>query len=402
MTDALNGRILKVINNGNCSGCGVCSLLSPRVSMQIDENSGYLRPQVATATRSSPSDTAEADEFDKVCPGKSLRAPTQATYHDADFGGYESVWEAWATDPDTRHTGSSAGVLSALSGWLIASGRVTSVTSAEADVVNPSQSTAVRHESAGDMASSAGSRYSPVSTSSAAIPGAGGALVGKPCEIAGVRTLEAERGLDPSFLMSFFCAGTPSQNATAALVSELGFETPEVANLRYRGNGWPGNFEVQTSDGRVGSIPYASAWSRVLGRQIETRCRVCADGTGRFSDLVVADYWDADERGYPKFTEAKGRSAVIARTQRGHEMLRAAAADGVIEITQMEMSQLVGIQPAQTARQRTLVARLAARLLMGKRIPTYRKFSLWRHVPKYPVLSAKHFVGTIIRTRRGK
>lgn len=402
MTDPLDRELLNVIDNGNCSGCGVCPLISTRVTMSLEPQTGYLRPVLDDSSSSPTTSMSEAATFRKICPGRGLAAPQTATYSDPDFGGYESVWEAWATDAETRHGGSSAGVLTALSAWLISTGRVPAVVSAGPDQEHPYRSSAVRSVDAATIQSTSGSRYSPVSSSGQARPGAGEALIAKPCEVAGFRALEEARGLEPSLLMSFFCAGTPSQKATTTLMTELGFDESSVAKLRYRGNGWPGDFEVVGRDGRTGRIPYASAWSRVLGRQIETRCRVCADGTGQFSDLVAADFWEADEKGYPKFTEADGRSAVIARTPRGHETLLAAAADGVIEIRSIKIAELVGVQPAQTARQRTMVARLAARLLMRYRIPRYRGFKLRRHVLRYPVLSAKHFVGTLIRTRQGR
>lgn len=402
MADSLNRKMLKVIENGNCSGCGVCALVSPRVSMELDSRSGFLRPHLASGDHSQSADEQEAREFSRVCPGRSLSAPRAAPHRDPDFGSYESVWEAWAVDDETRHSGSSAGVLTALSQWLLSSGRVGAVTSAASDAGSPSRSVGQRHTAAAGIATTAGSRYAPVSTSSVARLGSGEALVGKPCEVAGVRQLEIERGLEPSLLLSFFCAGTPSQRATTVLLEELGFEPDDVAQMRYRGNGWPGSFEAITRDGRVGRTDYASAWSRVLGRQIETRCRICVDGTGQFSDLAVADFWEADERGYPSFTEASGRSAVIARTKRGHDALLAAAADGVVSIRPIPIAELVAMQPAQTARQRTMIARLAARTLMGKRVPAYRGFVMWRHLFRRPVLSAKHFLGTVIRTRQGR
>lgn len=400
MADPFRRDLLRVVNNDNCSGCGVCAHVSDRVTMSLDPDSGFLRPQINDLAGPPEQMQRESREFNRVCPGRRVDAPNQSTHDDPDFGGYESVWQAQASDPIMRHRGSSAGVLTALSTWMLESNRVTAVSAARTDLQNPTLTAAERYTESSDLLETTGSRYAPVSTAQSAHLGASEAIVGKPCEAAGIRALEQARGDEPSFLMSFFCAGTPSQHATERLIDELNIKIDDVDDLRYRGNGWPGSFSVVSRDGTNNEIPYASAWSRVLGRDIQTRCRTCADGTGRLADVVVADYWEADEKGYPKFSEAEGRSAVIARTKRGHETLLAAASAGVIVIERLDIADLVSVQPAQTKRQHTMLGRLAARLLMMKRIPRYTNIVLWRHALRHPIQTALHLGGTVVRTRK--
>lgn len=399
-TDLLQRELLKVVSNGNCSGCAGCALASSRVEMEMSP-AGFLRPTVSPkeAPVATTNAKAERNLFRRICPGVSVTTPPVDAQRHPELGPYVSVWDGAATDDVLRHSGSSAGVLSALGRWLLETGQVKALAAAAGSAEHPTMSDGVRVEDPSRMQAS-GSRYAPVSSISRMTPGNGDAAIAKPCEVSAVRRLEESMGAAPSVLLSFFCAGTPSQLATDDLVIELGATTKDVAKLRYRGNGWPGSFEIVTHEGEARSLPYADAWSRVLGRQIQTRCRICADGTGMLADIAVADYWEADEKGYPRFTESVGRSAVIARTARGHQLLLDAAAAGVVALSPMTIEDLAGVQPVQLTRQRTMTARLIARRLMGKRVPRYRGMRLWRLAVRRPVLSAMHLAGTIVRTRR--
>ena len=77
-------------------------------------------------------------------------------------------------------------------------------------------------------------------------------------------------------------------------------------------------------------MSYDESWGGVLGPATHWRCKLCADGVGESADVVAADLWRVDERGYPVFTEGPGSSALIARTERGLEAVRAAAAAGAL------------------------------------------------------------------------
>lgn len=402
MRDPLRDEIGAVVANGNCAGCGVCGLLSNRVELRIDPDSGFLRPSVDAGAEAEPEASDEVRRFRSVCPGIQVSAPSRPSPGGShpELGGYVSVWQGWANDPAVRLAGSSGGVLTALGAWLIETGQTEELLAASSDPKEPIRSVAVGCHQSGDVVASAGSRYAPVSPISLVNWEREQVIVGKPCEVSGIARLEAEVGRPPALKLSFFCAGTPTQHATDALVEELGTTPDELDTLRYRGNGWPGSFEITTKSGRRSAIPYSEAWGRVLGRRIQTRCRLCADGTGVLADVSVGDYWQVDERGYPLFSESDGRSAVIARTQRGHDLLLAAAHAGVLTLEPLSIDDVAKVQPAQLKRQRTVFTRLLARRLMGKKVPRYRGFALFGRSLRHPVLSSAHFVGTIVRTRK--
>jgi coenzyme F420 hydrogenase subunit beta len=252
-----------------------------------------------------------------------------------------------------------------------------------------------------DLISAAGSRYAPVGVAELS-PMAQGAIVGKPCEIAGIYALRREghlaRNRPP--LLSFFCAGTPSQAATTDLLRSLGADPDDVVGLRYRGQGWPGEFQAWTAHGGHFACSYDDAWGQVLGRRVQWRCKVCVDGTGEHADVSVGDFWQADERGYPVFSESAGNSVVIARTERGRELVLRAVKRGILDLRSVDLDAVARIQPLQAERRFTLMGRLAGRLVTRRKVPLYRGFGFIRRSMRRPRANLRAMVGTVLRTRR--
>lgn len=371
----LDDAILKVVRAGNCSGCGACVQLDAGLTMALDDE-GYSRPVRRTGTATA----AGVPHFRRACPGVLVEAqrPEGSERHPI-LGPVVQAWEAWATDPAIRFEGSSGGTLTAISAWLVESGTVQRVLGAGADVGNPRRTVPVRITSREEALAASGSRYAPVSTAAVADAlKAGSAVVGKPCESSALRALcNADAREQPPILLSFFCAGTPSQHATETLVRELGVPPEEkVKDLWYRGRGWPGRFTVTRDDGNSVSSSYDDSWGRHLGPTAQWRCKICPDGIGESADITAGDYWRATSDGYPAFEDGPGVSALIARTERGRDLILQAAEAGVLTLAPLDLDSLVAVQPLQRSRRVTLLGRLAGTLAAGGRVPRYRGFSL--------------------------
>lgn len=408
--DPLARAIRRVTRNENCTGCGGCTLVSPRVTMQQNP-AGFLRPVITPATAADTTATAntkeqtqaEARQFKAMCPGVAVRAPSppNALRHPT-FGPYYSTWAAAAVDPQVRHAGSSGGVLTALTTWLIDTGQVTSMIGATGDPSAPSRTVAVTITTREQALAASGSRYAPVATLAgwAGKPSAG--LVAKPCEIAAAAQHHRASGTTAPLpiTLSFFCAGTPSQHATDELVESLGMRQNELSHLRYRGLGWPGRFTATSTTGDTASLSYEKSWGTHLGRQLQFSCKLCVDGTGAHADIAVGDLWQADARGYPVFADSAGNSVAIARTTRGHAILLAAAASGVITISPVSLERVAAIQPYQVQRRATLLGRLLGRSLAGKPVPHYRGYGLARLALRNPYGNARALAGTFVRSLR--
>jgi coenzyme F420 hydrogenase subunit beta len=403
---SLSREIAKVVDNDNCTGCGACALVSSRVSMKLDQD-GFMRPMLQIAN-DPLQDTKEAVLFRASCPGVIVQARKrgESRYHET-FGTYISAWQGAATDEEIRFSGSSGGVLTALAGWMTDAGRINYAVGSRSEPEQPRRTVPVRITTKAEALAAAGSRYAPVSNlvslSTGIDPAA--AIIAKPCEATALRQFQGATKVPESerpIVLSFFCAGTPSQFATDRLVTKMGLDPKKLRSLRYRGNGWPGNFTAVSESGSSESLSYDESWGKHLGRDLQWRCKICPDGTGEHSDISVGDYWRSDEKGYPIFDSAYGNSAVIARTERGHELLLAAIEAGVVELSPVDLETVARIQPLQRNRRRTILVRQFARLLSGKRVPIYRGYATLITSAKYPKLAAKTFLGTFLRSVRSR
>ena len=287
--------------------------------------------------------------------------------------------------------GSSGGAITAITAMMAERGeRVVATAPSKA---NPRTAVPVGILDRDEALAAAGSRYAPVAAGAAVSPATSAAVV-KPCEASALRALAEARHEEPPLLISFFCAGTPSQHATDELIAELGIapSTP-LRSLRYRGGGWPGTFLATGQDGRTAETTYEDSWGRVLGPSMQWRCKVCADGVGESADLVAADFWKVDARGYPSFAEGDGVSALIVRTVRGSAVLADAIASGLIAARPLSIADLSAVQPLHRTRRRFLAARLLGSRLGGAPVPRYRGFGLVRLALSSP--------RTAFRTARG-
>jgi len=392
--DPLAKQISSVLANDNCTGCGVCALVSSRV--QLREIGGYTRP-VLTG-RPDQNTAAEARTFGRICPGRVVRAvrPEEAERHPF-FGPIVSAWQAWAEDPAIRWQGSSGGTLTAIATYLSEVEGQTSVGAAP-DAKDVSRTVSVRITSREEALQAAGSRYAPCSTASATRSGSVAAVVGRPCEATALRALEGDDANSP-YRLSFFCAGVPNQNATSALIAQLGFGASRLADLWYRGRGWPGFFTVKSEAGTSGSLSYDESWGSALGPTVQWRCRVCPDGVGESADITAGDFWNATTDGKPDFDESDGRSVLIARTRRGYDLVLRAAKAGYLHLEPVDLGQVLQVQQYHKSRRELMAGRLIGQLLAGSRPPTMRGFGLLHFAFSAPRRVVNEIYQTWIRRR---
>ena len=395
---------LRRVGRGDlCAGCGACAGIAPRAVTMRRAAPGFLRPD-----QTAPLTPAQEDAIAAACPGLGQAVDPAGRTDDALWGPWVAAWTGHATDAATRHAGASGGALTAILAHLMRSGTVDAVVTNAPDPERPLANRAVIVSDPADLAATAGSRYAP-SAPLALLPllrrdGRRFAVVGKPCDAAALAALRAS---DPGLaravpvVLSFFCAGVPSEAGAREVLRRLGAPPGETVAFRYRGNGWPGRATATTRDGTERSMSYHDSWGGVLSRHVQTRCKLCADGTGTAADIVCADAWETDAAGYPLFDDAPGRSLILARTSRGRALVDAARSAGAIAVAPFDMAALAAIQPGQRERRRALVARLAALRLLGRPAPRYRGLGLWRVARQNrPDRLARNFVGTLRRVLR--
>ncbi|GAB5467600.1 MAG: hypothetical protein Kilf2KO_06300 [Rhodospirillales bacterium] len=394
---AASPTLARVAKGRLCSGCGGCALAAPgKVAMALSDE-GFLRPRQSHALQ-----PAEERRIAEACPGATLELPKSAAVNDTLWGPLIAVRQGYARDARLRHRASSGGLLSALLIHLLESGSVDFVLQIEADPDNPLGNRTRVSRNAAEVLAAAGSRYAPSAPLAVLEPhleaGARFAFVGKPCDVAALRVLAKEdTRIDRCipFMLSFFCAGVPSQRGAEKLLAKMGVAAEAVTDFRYRGNGWPGYATAVTAEGREARMSYHESWGGVLSAHLQFRCKICPDGTGGFADVACADAWHCDARGYPLFEEAEGISLLVTRSEAGEALVRAALAAGSLVAEPLEAAAIAAMQPGQTGRKTVLLARLAALTLLFRPRPRYRGLRLLQASLKAkPRLLLKNFLGT--------
>ena len=369
-----------------CTGCGACVVACPENNIQLlDIPDQGLRPIVDSAK------CQKCGECIKVCPGieishQSFNSETIRELRQA-WGPILEVWEGFATDSEIRYKGSSGGAATALALFCLEKENFSGVLHIGAKPEAPLQNVPVFSKSRAEILARTGSRYSPAApcekfdwieqVESNCV------FIGKPCDVVALRKSQIiDNSLDQKvgLVISIFCAGTPATEGTDKVLEVLGVKAKEVAELRYRGCGWPGETTV-TIKGNASSkrqMSYEESWGGILSRHVPLRCRLCPDGTGEFADISCGDPWHRKiEPGEP------GRSLVLVRTERGREVLRKAMEAGYVELERAEPAVLAASQKALLKKKRMLFGRLLGMRMMFIPAPRFEGFSLfsnWRQL----------------------
>ena len=235
------------------------------------------------------------------------------------------------------------------------------------------------------------------------------AFVGKPCDVAALRAIaRSDPRVDAKipWMLSFFCAGVPSQTGAEAVVAKLGVAPEDLASFRYRGDGWPGYATATRRDGTAERMSYNDSWGDILTRHVQFRCKICPDGVGGAADAVCADAWECDENGYPIFEEREGSSLILSRTEKGEALVRAAMKAGRLAAGPLPLDAVTAMQPGQMARKRSVGGRLAALALLGRPRPSYKGFRLLPRAMENGLgANLRNMAGTgrrVLRSLRGR
>lgn len=397
-------KIKEVLNNDLCLGCGLCESVFGKTKIMIDyDKNGFLRPKLLKELNKE-----EENLFGKLCPGAIIKHKTTKG-HDAFLGKFKYISTGFASNENIRYGGSSGGVVTGLAYYLLAEDKVDCVIQIGASKKEPIRNEVKIITCKQDLLSNSGSRYAPSATLiniKEIIDDVGKnriALIGKPCDIVGVRNLMKNSNVARTkikFLISFMCAGLPSLKGSLNLLNEFGVHEKDVKSLKYRGDGWPGNFKVEDRHGNIYRKSYNESWGTELNKHLQFRCKICPDGTGEFADITCADAWESSNNGYPSFEERPGQSLIICRTKEGNELLLGAIKKDYIKLSKKKLivSEVKKMQPYQVNRKKNLLPRLIAVKLAGRKGHNYNFNLLVKSSFKEnPLRLLKNFLGMLKR-----
>lgn len=229
------------------------------------------------------------------------------------------------------------------------------------------------------------------------------AVVAKPCDVAGVRNFaryDARVARQIPYLLTMICEGVPDFDSTVAIVEGFGLRADDVAELSYRGNGWPGPTRVVTKDGGVFEKSYIETWRGDVPYNLQFRCKICPDSVGLQADVVVGDAWLS---GSPRAEVRDGLSCLMGRTRRGAQLLAEAERDGRLFLEPLSFADLDEMQPQHVRRRKSILPRVVGMLVAGATIPRLRRLGLWGlTVHGTPREMWRNMSGTARRVRQGQ
>lgn len=382
-----------LIEEKYCCGCGLCSHF---VNGEINEN-GFYRPK----------DKQFKEKFDySVCYCEQLKNVVTKDF----WGNLKSAYYGYSKNPEIRKTASSGGILTELACYLLDQHIVDIVVQIRASLTDPLKTEVIWNTSSKDVIKCCGSRY----TASSVLYGLLDdidfnkkyAVIGKPCDIRVLRTyMNKSERMQKSikYLLSFFCAGTPSQQANDNLLKHMKLNRNELSSFTYRGNGWPGKTVGYQKDGKMCQVDYEESWGNYLGRDIQDICRFCWEGTGDAADISCGDGWYLNN-GKPLFKESDGRNIILTRTNKGEHLLKVVENANRISTEKIEdISVLNQMQPGQFMRKSAMFYMVLAMKIMRKSVPKYRLNMLYKHSKELPFKrNVQMFGGVIKRIIKGK
>ncbi|MDP9125434.1 MAG: Coenzyme F420 hydrogenase/dehydrogenase, beta subunit C-terminal domain, partial [Pseudomonadota bacterium] len=190
-----------------------------------------------------------------------------------------------------------------------------------------------------------------------------------------------------------FCAGTPSTQGTLDLLKRFDVDPKDVAEVRYRGRGWPGTFAVRLHDQAEWRdlATYQEAWG-FLQKYRPYRCHLCPDGTSEFADLSCGDPW------YREILPGEeGRSLLLVRTEAGRRIVAAAIAAGRVTLEPVRPQVLHLSQRELQLKRGAIWGRILMMSAVGLPVPRFSGFSLFKNWLRIPF---EHKLRSLVGTAR--
>jgi coenzyme F420 hydrogenase subunit beta len=278
-----------------CDNCGLCAASCPQASVE--------RVRVAAAL----------DIEDRS----------------AILGTFSKTYLANAKDDAIRHAAASGGVVTALLIYALEKGIIAGALVTKMNKERPLEPEPFIARTREEIIEAARSKYCPVPANVAlreildAPDGERFAVVGSPCHIRGIRKAEETiKELSDKIVLrlGLFCSHTDTFAGTRFLLQSLNLKEEEVAEIFYRGFGWPGKTKVVLKDGTEKVFDHGSTdWSFLFNSFFFTplSCMFCCDATAEKADISLGDPWLPEVMA----EERQGLSVLISRSARAETLL---------------------------------------------------------------------------------
>lgn len=367
----------QVIDGGLCTHCGLCAGLSEgQLTMQETAAGPLPRP----AAGIHPQTIDLPNEALTACPGYQVDYPALyqhvfgAMPENRLAGNCKEAFISYATDAGVRRQGASGGVITQALLYLLESGQIDGAVVVQQGVSQPWQAQPIIARTREDILRASQSVYAPVpvNTILAQLNDESGrlAFVGLPDQVAAIRQLQ--RVNHPAvacieYILGPYVGTNMTFEAVRSFLRSNGVpDAREIAVLRYREGEWPGYLYIKLKDGREFKAE-KFYYNYLIPFYITNGTLFAVDFTNELTDFSVGDAWSPsyEERG-------KGFSVVLARTERGLNLLHEMQEAGLITLDATPLDEALAMHGHMLDfKKRGAFIRLQWRRWRGLPVPDY-------------------------------
>ncbi len=370
-------HIKEVVNSGLCTGCGTCVGLCPgkALKMEITADGRYI-PKV------TESKCIKCNLCTKVCPviNENFKELNQFIFNKIPdnklMGNFINCYKGYSINSTVRWSAASGGLITSLLLFLLKNQLINGALLTRISKDNPLKAEPFIARTEHDILSAMGSKYVPVPLNQLLnqILSEDGkfAIVGLPCHIQGIRRAELKiPALRDKIAYHFgiVCSRTISFHGVEYILNKMGVASNEIAELKYRGDGWPGGIKILQKDGHQKFLPMLGTWwSEIFGGSFFSHyyCTLCSDLLNEMADISFADAYLPETMKNDKV----GTSIVVTRTNKGKELIKLAASSNEIKVSTITSENVIQSQLFMTLfKKRNIKARLKLLKIFSRKIP---------------------------------
>lgn len=261
------------------------------------------------------------------------------------IGNYKKIYVGHAKDENIRRNGSSGGIISAIQIYLLNKNLIEGAITLRMRHDKPYLTEPIIAKTPNEILEGAQSKYTvaPMNQILANLPGNYSSLsyTGLPEQIASVRKLQilGHPSVAPiKYIIGFFYGETLGFSAVKSLLRANNIHSvDEIRSLAFREGEWPGHLTINLKNGKT--IQIKKFYANYLSPSHITNYSLYqVDYMSELSDIASGDAWAPiyEERG-------KGWSVVIARTQKGLDLLEEMKKESILELKEITEKELINM-----------------------------------------------------------
>ena len=265
-----------------------------------------------------------------ACPGVDI-----TEYTNSIVGNFIKIYIAWSADEKIRSLGSSGGVITSLTSWMLKEKivRKAILLNSKKSPITPESYQAI---SSKDIVDCCGSKYVayPICDRITEFDNRS-VITTLPCQSLAMK----KAGKKGGFIFGLFCSKAFTSDLIKYLCKQECIDFRKIKGINFRKGSWPGYVSIETSEQTL-NIPLNRSYYAAVANGYYFAiqgCLLCPDYFNEFSDISFGDPW-----GFKIDDELeKGKTLVITRSAKGQNLIKNAIANRKIFAKEIDRQKLI-------------------------------------------------------------